>query len=350
LALELIKQKEPGLGQLLARSMAAAPRHEHIEALVRLLAERDARSQAREALVKLGEPALGYLERSLADQSLPRRVRRHLPRTISRFESWRAAIILMRQLQHEPDPAVEFKILRGLGRIRSKLPKAPLERPVLLDIARRMVARATLVLYWRLLVDRTWNRQPSALVAAADLLSASLRDLERSSTERLFRLLHIIEPSEEFRMIYDGLKSSDPKVRAGSRELLSLVVPEGMSDGIIALVDDAPAILRLQAASEFCDADRIGRLVQALTHLETADEDRARELEVELRREYLLELNEMLHDESALLRAVVGRYVVELGQTELGLEALTKQSRAEQAEVAGSGLLEPSQPEASRAS
>jgi hypothetical protein len=106
----------------------------------------------------------------------------------------------------------------------------------------------------------------------------------------------------------------------------------------------------LQAASEFCDADRIGRLVQALTHLETADEDRARELEVELRREYLLELNEMLHDESALLRAVVGRYVVELGQTELGLEALTKQSRAEQAEVAGSGLLEPSQPEASRAS
>jgi predicted component of type VI protein secretion system len=314
LADELIGSDEPGLVTLMTRSLAAQPSLAYIDTLIQSLAERDARAEARQALIKLGRPALARLEQALWDDEQPRRVRRHLPRTISRFEPHRATMILIRRLRVEPDPAVSFKILRGLGRLRASAPWTPIDRDLLFDLLQRMLERSTALLHWGQLIERAHARGARPRLRSAELLIAALLDLEQHAAERAFRLLHIIEPTEEFWMIYDGLRSADAKVRASSRELLSMVVPEPMRQGIIALVDDAPPLERLAGAATFLEPVRRTRVTELLALLER-DPGEVRE---QFDAHYKEALRAMLVDESRMLREVVRDYARDLGLTELG--------------------------------
>ena len=84
-----------------------------VEPLLRRLALRKERDLAREALVAQGRPALEAAARWLASEDTPPRVRRHLPRTISRFTCQRAADILLELLASEPE---RFHPLQGIAR------------------------------------------------------------------------------------------------------------------------------------------------------------------------------------------------------------------------------------------
>src|SRR5262245_15055147 len=97
--------------------MARMPNTRFLEPLRSMLSESVLRDAARQALVRIGPPALDLLARSLEDLILPRRVRIHLPRTISRFPPRDATAVLWRRLPAEADEAIRFKILRGLGRL-----------------------------------------------------------------------------------------------------------------------------------------------------------------------------------------------------------------------------------------
>jgi len=309
----LAERPEPELAPLVARSMAASPSVHHIQALILLLARREARIEARTALEKLGSPALEQLERALADNSLPRALRRHLPRTISRFHSPRAAEILLRFLPVEPDDAIQFKILRGLGRLRADSPSLPVDRQMLFGLARDTLRRTITALHWKLVVD--WMRSHDSRIdtSAGELLSTLLGDLEANALERVFRLLHIIQPTEELAMIYDGAKSPLPKIRAGSLELLEHVAPDGVRDGILALIDQAPDEERLTNALVFYDPPSHTRFDELRAALSAGSRLSAASVQAL----YSTVLGEMLHDPSGVLRSVAGYHIAELGFGEL---------------------------------
>src|SRR6185503_13487106 len=97
-------------------SLAPSPRQ--VPMLLPLLADRELREMTRRAIVAVGPPAVPFLRAALADPELPRNVRLHLPRTLSRFALPEVPGLFLDRLEQETDGAVRFKLLRGLGRLR----------------------------------------------------------------------------------------------------------------------------------------------------------------------------------------------------------------------------------------
>lgn len=244
----LLTLAEGGDAELLvevAGGMAACPSPVFLGPLLHLLTQHEVRPAARAALVAQGEAALRHLDRALGDHALPHEIRRHLPRTISQFEPAAAARVLMAHLLDEPDGMVRFKILRGLNRLAADNPGLELDRATLATAAQRTAAAALKALSWRVTLQRGAGEAPGRATPGHGLLVDLLRDKESHAVERLFRLLQLQDPGEDYRRIYRGLTSASIKVRAGSRELLEHLVEPPLREALLALVDDAPEAQRL---------------------------------------------------------------------------------------------------------
>jgi len=319
-AIELAAVQEPGLLVEVIRSMGSAPHESYIPKLIELLAERQHRAEARNALLATGEPAFEQLVEALNDNERPQRLRRHLPRSISRFGSHDAARVLQDALLHERDQSVVFKILRGLGRMRAIDPSLPIDREALLDLARQTLEQAVTTLHWRLTACRIVTCQQGARSPAAELLIAFLDEKEQVEIQHVFRLLHIIEPRQEFRIIYDGLRSADRKARASSLELLSHLVPSPLREGILAMVDDVTPRERQAQAKAFFDPPGRERVNEVIAQVEASSDEQQAQRALGLL--YADTLREMLREPSKALRSLVAYHVAELGLEELRAQVI----------------------------
>ena len=90
--------------------------------------------------------------------------------------------------------------------------------------------------------------------------------------ERLFRLLGLQYRREDFRAIHRGLGSVNAKVRSGSRELLENLLDTPLRESVLALVDDAPAELRLDRATAYYHAPALDYESVLVTLLEQPGE------------------------------------------------------------------------------
>lgn len=245
---DLSRIEEKGLSAELARALAAAPDVVHLPTLLRLLGDRAARESARQALLALGPPALEALGRALADPSTSDHVRRHLPRSISRFASQASADILERALHDERDDRVVYKLLRGLGRLRVSDPSLKLDTGRLLGRARFEVDRAVeLLTAKQILLRARWGAAKDPR-GAVELLIALLGDAHLRCIERSFRVLHCVYPQHELALVFRAATSEDARLRAESRELLDNVLPLGLKRPLQALLDERDEPARLQAA------------------------------------------------------------------------------------------------------
>ena len=230
---ELAGVPEPDVQVEVARAVAAAPDASFVPLLLPMLGDRRTRSDARTALVAIGRPALFELDRALSDEGQPRRVRLHLPRTISRFGSQAAAEILVQHLERELDSAIGYKILRGLGRMIVENRRIELD-PVLLDrLVEAVLRRAITLVDWRLSLEQ----EVGWATTAGGLLVALLREKEQSLAERASRLLGLRHPGEDFHAIWHALRSTDRKSAASARELIDHLVEPRARAAVLALVD-----------------------------------------------------------------------------------------------------------------
>ncbi len=230
---ELAGVPEPALQVEVARVIAAAPDASFVPQLLPMLGDRRTRSEARAALVAIGRPALVELDRALSDAAHPRRLRLHLPRTISKFRSQAAADILCRHLEHELDSSIGYKILRGLGRMIVENPRIELDAALLDRLVEAILRRAITLLDWRLSLEQEvgWG------TTAGGLLLALLREKEQSCAERASRLLGLRHPEEDFYAIWAGLRSKDRKTAASGRELIDYLVEPKARAAVLALID-----------------------------------------------------------------------------------------------------------------
>jgi AAA family ATP:ADP antiporter len=232
-------------------AMGAARDGRYSGVLIRLLAARELRSAARDGLIALGAPALAELRDALADPSLPRGVRVHLPRTISRFASQQAAGMLLEHLAAEPSGLVRYKILRALGRMVADRPEIELDATMLDEAVARQLETVLRQLHWRIVMRQGVEQEPQRRTTGYELLLGLLREKEHLALERLFRALGLRYRRENLARIYDGLRSAEAATRSSSLELLQITLPIKLGAAVTALVDDLPDEDRLAAGKAF---------------------------------------------------------------------------------------------------
>jgi ATP:ADP antiporter, AAA family len=216
--------------------------------LLPMLAKRRVRKAARAAFAATGKQGLDFLARSLADRSFGPEMRRYIPRTLSYFRARDAAPMLLRGLLEEPDGIVRFQMLRALGRIRLQSPKIRLDRDMLATAIDRTVAGTYQLIGWRVALTTGVIEDAARATAGNDLIEAILRDRQSKAIERLFRLLGLVHPDEDWKRMYLGLGSKDPGTRASSRELLEHVLAQPLRGAVLALLDDMPDAERFSSA------------------------------------------------------------------------------------------------------
>ncbi|RKZ18387.1 hypothetical protein DRQ53_00595 [bacterium] len=236
---------------LVARAMEKVRDPRFIDVLIGQLTRRAVREPARLALLAHGEEALLRLDEHLGDRHCPQNIRRHLPRTIHRFEAVRASELLTARMLEMDDGLVRYKILRALGGLRSRDPSLPLDGALLRRGVERTLAGVLRVIDWRVHMQAAARANPDLDTLAHEVLVDALLHKERRATERLFRILSLIFPQEDFRRIHAGFNSEDERTRASSFELLEAIVPPPLNAALKAYMDDLPDSARVRAGAAY---------------------------------------------------------------------------------------------------
>jgi len=245
----LAKSGDDGVLMEVARAARTLPSNALIPTLIEALSSRPARDAAREALTANADAAVAQLGQALSDPRVALAVKRHIPRTLARFGSKEAVRILTEHLAAEQDGMVRYKALRALGAMRAKNSSLQLDNEQLEDLARATLARAVELMRQRVALERHGAEgSPSG-----DALIALLREKQQHAMERLFRLLGLMESSQDLHLLYEGLRRPSPKSRAASREILAHTIDGGLRDRLLVLVDDLEdeaKLSRLQVGAE----------------------------------------------------------------------------------------------------
>lgn len=244
----LSRDPDPDVRREAVRAIRASGDAFHTPHLIRLLDDRSTRDEVRRALLDRGDSALDELAHALADPELPASVARHLPRTIMRFSSVRAAQVLLDHLGQPHAGLVRYKLLLGLSAILSGPVGKLVDKTPVHEAVAREIARAEKLASWQVAIDAGQDEVSARKTTGGRLLADLLRDKERLTLQRIFRLLYMLHPEENFRSIWDGLESGRRESRSSSIELIENLLEARLARAVGGLIADAPPEQRLREA------------------------------------------------------------------------------------------------------
>ncbi|MFN0245850.1 MAG: hypothetical protein ACKV2T_03010 [Kofleriaceae bacterium] len=232
LLLQLAARREPPVIREVLRAWQLAPQLADVERLLRFLEDPHIRGDARQVFIAGGELHLARLLDALDDPRTSLGVRRHLPRTISRFQSPEAAAALVARLPRERDGATQFKILRALGRMRADAADLAIDEAPIRAYARRSIEDASR--YASLSAALALHRTRST--PGLDLLRELLDEKRLHAIERVFRALGILHPLDDLRSVHDGFVGDHEEHRGAAREILEHLVSMEMRTPLLDLL------------------------------------------------------------------------------------------------------------------
>jgi AAA family ATP:ADP antiporter len=194
-----------------------------------------------------GGRAFEAVAAALADPDQPPAVRSKAPRALVEIDPERSVGVLLDGLLTEQDGFVRFRILRALGRLRRARPAVALDEDILGRAAVAAVDSAYRYLFWRLSLEDGAGRRPRRRTATWELLCDLLREKEENAIERLFRVLTLRYPQDDFRRLLRALRAGGTRTRAAGRELIDNLLSGPAHTLTLALIDDASDRRRLAA-------------------------------------------------------------------------------------------------------
>lgn len=223
-----------------------------IEFLIGRLKFADDRLSARRALKRLGAPALHALSKALWDDAIERRVRIHVPRSISAFLSKEALAALLRAVVEHKEGLVRYKALRGLEQIALETSLRIDPGPIFHEVTRNALE------YLRLFSAdlALTNDRAAATKLETQLVIELLQDKIAQSRDRLARLLQLLHRGDDIPAIFAALTSGDRRRRGRAVEFLDALIRgfDRSSDEAAVLlrlvVDDLPPEQRAARAAE----------------------------------------------------------------------------------------------------
>jgi hypothetical protein len=248
----LARDSSPQVAREAVRAMRKSGDAWFTSALVELLDDRRIRDLVRQALLDLGDDALALLSKTLEDPRSPAAVLRHIPRTISRFSSPAAVETLLHCLKNVRSGMVRYKILRGLQPLLAGPLGARADKTIIVEELRSTVDRALFLLHREVELVRGQEANAARATPGGQILVDVVRDKRSLATSRVFLLLALLYPEEDFRTIQSGVQSRLATSRASGIELLENLLPPDQRRPTIGLVSQGTPTERLQSA----DPDR----------------------------------------------------------------------------------------------
>jgi ATP:ADP antiporter, AAA family len=236
-----------------AQAMGTARASTLLPALIALAADEATRQVASDGLGAYGDEGLVAVAAALADRATPATVRWQLPRIAIRFAAQPAASMLLAQLPREWDGMVRYRIIRALEAIVRDRPDIELDRATLDQVIDGTVRRAYRYLERRLCLARGAEQETRRDSEGHRLLRRLLADKQAHTVGRLFRLLGLAHPAEDFARIWRGLGSQRRDVRDSGVELTEAVLRPPLRGAVLGLIDDSPDEARLLAAGPYRD-------------------------------------------------------------------------------------------------
>jgi HEAT repeat protein/CRP-like cAMP-binding protein len=221
---------------------AGASDYIFVPALITLLRNRQVKGAARETLVSYGEGVLDALAHFMRDPEEDIWLRRHIPTTIARIGTQRAANVLLAGLD-EPDGFLRYKIIAALERLRRTDVPIAFDRtklePLVIREARRYLA--ALSLHSNLFVG---GGLPSDT-----LLSRALEEKMTRAKDRAYRLLSLIFPWQDVFAAQWTLTNGDARSRASASEYLDNLLPSDLRKVVMPVVEELPREERVRRAN-----------------------------------------------------------------------------------------------------
>lgn len=249
--LELAHAVEADVRLAAAHAMGELRSGRFLPALIHLLGHERTRGEARAVLRSYGDEALEALDAALHSRELDPILRWQLPRAIASFDPARAAPLLMARLPIEWEGMVRYRIIRCLEAMVRRHPTLALDRTILEDVVRDTASRAYRYIDRRRRLLRGVSERPERATAGHALLIDMLRDKEAHAVDRLFRLLDLAHPRENFVTILRGLGSADAEDRSSSIELIDNLLEPTLRRAVRGLVDDLSDEERLAAGRDY---------------------------------------------------------------------------------------------------
>ncbi len=242
----------PALLRAVTESLELIGDESSIPFLISRLQWADERLSARRGLARLGEPAFQALKATLADPNAERRVRIHIPRSISAFASAAAVKLLLEVMLGDNEGLVRYKALRGLGQLARETSLVIAVAPVTDELKRNAIEYLRLFSMRASLVEDTTAAPRLSVKLVIELLD----DKIQQSVDRIARLLQIVHRGDDIRTIFAALSSADRRQRGQAIEFLDALI-RGFgraADDVAALlrlvVEDLPAAERARRAAE----------------------------------------------------------------------------------------------------
>ena len=219
-----------------------------------------------------------------------------------------AAGPLLDRLLVEEDAGARVDLLRALDGVRRAGPEVELDEDILGRAATAEVRSARRYLAWRLFLEDGAARLPARRTPTWERLRACLAEMEENAVERLFLVLTLRYPREDFRGLLLALHANERRTRSAGRELIENLLGGPARALTLALVDDAGDRERLAALAH-------GRPPQALRYCELVAAIRTEEA-------------------GGTLAQLAAWHAAELGAPARFIEPMAAESGAEKCEIA----------------
>jgi len=217
-----------GIRGAVARAMGKIKDPRFIPACIQLLAVRDAREPARDALVQMGEPAFTAICDAMVAPATERRIALQLPMTVARFATQRACDLLVERLFAETVGHVRFRVLRALGQVVVAEASLRVERTRI-----EALAKSTLLSHLQTLavtvalrsaVDNGPETSQSTASSTGRLLIELLEDKAEQALDRAFRLLKIAHRREDIHRVHRAVRADDKRARDNAVEFVNTLL------------------------------------------------------------------------------------------------------------------------------
>jgi hypothetical protein len=179
----------------------------------------------RAALAKAGEEGesarLGMIAATLRDYSCARRLRVHLPKTIARFSTRRAAECLLEEIETQEDGLVRYKAIQALRTLATGR-RIPVERRRTERLCAAELEEYFVRLGLRHALEPRGDGPEGTMMTA--LLLELLNEKAAHALERSFQLLQIARPRQGVHHAYVACRSDDAYARATAAELVDTLL------------------------------------------------------------------------------------------------------------------------------